>query len=106
MSGNSVIGGHSNYYKNIVSHYKTIFTKIPELIANDEIWTYRKQSNNTRVMYRYKIKQSFEMSKFDESIVAQDKSKKEITLYTCVPIGTSKNRWIIKGELIETRAIK
>lgn len=106
MSGNSVIWGHSNYYKNVISHYKTIFTKLPELIKNDEVRVYRKQSNNTRVMYRYTIKQSFEMSTFDKSIVAQDLSKKEITLYTCVPIGTSKNRWIVKGELVETRIMK
>ena len=43
--GNMVIVGHSSYFKNDQWRYKTIFTSLPLLNQDDEIWVYQKTTN-------------------------------------------------------------
>ena len=107
LAGNSILGGHSNFrnvksgkkYSN--SNYSTIFGRLPELDNGDEIRFYKKIANHTWKLLKYTTTKSFETRPSDPAIFKQDKSKKEITLYTCVPIGTAKNRWIVKATLKE-----
>ncbi len=100
--GNAIIGGHSSYFKSLPSNYKTIFTTLPELDPGDEVrWYSMNPNTKKRTRYRYKITQSFAMKEFTQDIIAVHKWVKEMTLYTCIPIGTDKNRWIVKAKIVE-----
>ncbi len=46
------------------------------------------------------------MRSFDEDVVDEDFSIAEMTLYTCIPIGTSRDRWIVKAEMKEERDLE
>jgi sortase (surface protein transpeptidase) len=90
--GNSVIGAHSSYWKSHRSAYKTIFTKIPELIPGDEIrgYTRKKKREGTPAEKRdvtiYTVTTSYYMKAFDPHLFDQPSTSKEVSLYTCVPI--------------------
>jgi len=71
-SGNSVIFAHSSYYTNDGGRYKTIFGKIIELDAGEE--------------------------------VLLPKSGKNLSLFTCTPIGGITGRWYVSARLVEDSA--
>lgn len=98
--GNAVIAGHSSYYKTSVGRYKTAFKYLPIVDIGEEIWVYKKY-NGVYKLLRYKVNFSGEISADDTASLENSGDMKEITLYTCVPIGTSKNRWVVKWIGIE-----
>jgi len=99
--GNMVIAGHSSYYTWSPGRYNTVFWPIIALDANKQVWVYKKNAKNTYDLYRYKITASYNTKPTDTSVMLPTYGKKEITLYTCTPIGGISGRWIIRGELIE-----
>ncbi len=113
--GNAVIGGHSSFWKTHRSPYKTIFTKLPELVTGDEVWGFTRRKNNgedtggseassgeidskKRDITIYTITESYYMKIFDPHIFDQPRDRKQVSLYTCVPIGTQRDRRIIRAE--------
>ncbi len=108
--GNALIGGHSSYYTRKKSNYKTIFATIPELDPGDEIRWYARK-NGKRHRYRYIVTESYggqndpKTGKFNTDIVDVDPAIQEMTLYTCIPIGTDKDRRIIKAHMKEERKL-
>ncbi len=101
QTGNSLIGAHSNYYYSDPSYYRTIFTTLPELIQNDVI-LWLSKSSSWRIVYKYRVMDSYQTAWLPDKVIAQPLYKKRITLYTCVPIGTSKERRIVQAELFDT----
>jgi sortase A len=95
--GNPVIIGHSTlpilYNPN---DYKTIFTRLPKLLKNDEIYIYA-----DNVSYKYKIIDMKITTPEDLTVLEQQYDNKYITLITCVPPGTYLKRLIIKGVLTD-----
>lgn len=108
---NTVLWWHSNYYVSKRTNYTTIFWRLPELDKNDQVWFFKKQSDGKWMLLKYKVEKSYETKPTDVNVIApmkiDPKTKKastsEFTAYTCVPIGTAKNRWIVKWELVEVK---
>lgn len=92
--GNSVIFGHSSYYRSQPGSYKTIFAKLGNLVGGDEIKVV--VGGNT---LSYKVFDKKIVSSGDVSVVMQDdKSQKRLTLITCWPVGTSNQRLVVMAK--------
>ncbi|HUV72578.1 MAG TPA: sortase [Clostridia bacterium] len=93
--GNTVIFGHSvlpQFFN--PKNYTTIFSTLPTLRANDEIFVTYNQ-----VKYRYLVEQMIEVPPNDISILAQRYDDSYLTLITCVPPGTYLRRLIVRARL-------
>ena len=97
-TGNNIVIGHSSYYTNREGRYKTIFTSLPLLENNDEIWAYTKNKNGEYTRNIYIVNKSFETDPHDTNRLSQTK-KATMTLITCTPIWTNKARRIVRADL-------
>ncbi len=97
--GNFVISGHSagNIYQQ--SNYKFIFSGLTRMKEGDLVYM---DYNNTR--YTYKITGTKTVKPTDvaslRKIAKDNEGKPMITLITCVPLGTSRERLLVYGEQI------
>lgn len=93
--GNSVVFGHSvlPYFYN-PKDYKTIFSTLPSLSEDDEIFV-----NYGGITYRYKIEEMRVISPNDVSILEQRFDDSYLSLVTCVPPGTYEKRLWVKAKL-------
>lgn len=97
--GNAFIFGHSSNYPWVVSDYNDVFALLNTLEKNDEIIVYYDQNK-----YTYKITDRAIVDPGDTKVLAaRDSKKKEISLMTCWPVGTTLERYIIFGELVESK---
>jgi LPXTG-site transpeptidase (sortase) family protein len=97
--GNSFIYGHSTlpfFYD--PTNYKSVFTKIPDLVAGDIV-----KINIEGKDLIYKVKLGKELLPSEVNVMGAYYSsmynKSTITLMTCTPPGTKKNRYIVLAEL-------
>ena len=102
---NAVIGWHSNYLVSKRTDFTTVFGRIPELDVKDELWFYRHYQWNQWILLKYSITKSYETKATDTKVMLPTKWKREVTLYTCTPIGTARNRWILRAELKESKFV-
>lgn len=95
--GNPVIFGHSTiiWFYN-PNNYKAIFSKLPTLKKNDEIFT-----TVDRITYKYKVFEMKVVQPDDVSVLQQRNDDAYITLITCVPPGTYLRRLIVRGKLVK-----
>jgi len=93
---NSFIFGHSSNFPWMKWDYNEVFALLWELKIGDEIIVYYNQEK-----YTYVIKEQNVIKPGDVSILKRDKNKKELTLMTCWPIGTTLNRLIVTWELVK-----
>ena len=93
-NGNTVIFGHSSYYKNKPGNYKTVFAKLNNLAVGDEIKINYKSKDLI-----YKVTEKRIVKPEDTSVVNQDKTQKILTLITCWPVGTTNERLVIRADL-------
>ncbi len=94
--GNPVIFGHSTllwFYD--PKNYKSIFSKLPELDIDDDIFVHL-----DNITYRYKVYEMKVVSPETVSVLDQDYTQATITLVTCVPPGTYFKRLIVRGKLV------
>lgn len=92
--GNTVIFGHSSYFKNKPGNYKTIFAKLNNLTIGATI-----QIKHQNKDLAYKVFEKKIVRPEDVSVVSQDNTKRNLTLITCWPIGTTKERLVILASL-------
>ena len=104
-AGNSVIFGHSSYYTNDGGRYKTIFGKIIELDNGEEVWVYKKNSDGEYERMRFVVETSKEIATTDVEILLP-RSGKNITLFTCTPIGGISGRWYVSARLVEDSSVE
>jgi len=96
---NSVIFGHSSYWKNNTWNYKTIFGLLPTLDVWEQLWVYKKNSTGSYTLYKHKITSSYETNPSDISILLQENYDTQwLTLFTCTPIWWIEWRWVITSE--------
>lgn len=96
--GNAFIFGHSSNYPWIKSEYNAVFAALDTLKNGDEIIVYYNQKK-----FIYTVTDRAIVKPGDTKVLnARDPNKKEISLMTCWPIGTTLERLIIFGELQET----
>jgi LPXTG-site transpeptidase (sortase) family protein len=95
--GNSFIFGHSSNYPWIQSEYNDVFSLLDTLAENDEIIVYYRQNK-----YTYRVTDKKVVKPGDvKALEWRDPNKKELSLMTCWPIGTTLNRMIVFTELVE-----
>ncbi len=94
QKGNVFLTGHSSYYWWVDSDYKTVFTLVPELVGGDEIVVYHKG-----IRYTYKVSEIKDVSATDVSVL-RPTDQPVVTLSTCVPIGTSYQRRIVRANQV------
>jgi len=97
-SGNIFITGHSSYYSWVNSPYKDVFVLLDKLEPQDKI--YIKYSSN---IFTYEVTTSKVVSPTETSVMDQFPGY-NLSLMTCVPVGTNLNRLIIKAEQTSTQS--
>lgn len=93
--GNSFIFGHSSNYPWMKGNYNDVFALLDELVAGDEIIVYYDQKKFTYKVTDKKVVRPGDVKALSE----RDPNKKELTLMTCWPIGTTYNRLLVFTEL-------
>jgi LPXTG-site transpeptidase (sortase) family protein len=94
--GNVVIFGHSalpGIFR--AKSPKDIFNPIPDIKLNSEIVI-----NFDGATYRYQVRKTVVTSPDNYNVLLQDFSHRELTLITCVPLGTYWHRFVARAELI------
>lgn len=71
----------------------------------DEVWYYRRMDSTSWMRYVYTVARSYETAPDDVAVFDPLGTGSEMTLYTCVPIGTADNRWIIKTILQSSQQV-
>jgi hypothetical protein len=110
QTGNALIWWHSNFYKDQKTDFTAIFGTLPMLDPTDEVWYYRRVSgaswsDQSWIKYRYTVTRSYETQADDGMVFEPVGSGSELTFYTCVPIGTSDRRWIVRANLQSSQQI-
>ncbi|EKD44091.1 MAG: sortase family protein [uncultured bacterium (gcode 4)] len=95
--GNAFIFGHSSNYPWMKGEYNSVFVLLDELNFGDEVIVYFNQKKFT-----YIIKEKKVVKPGNVKVLDRDPEKKELSLMTCWPIGTTINRLIVFAELQET----
>lgn len=93
--GNTVIFGHSSGQLWAPGDYKFVFTLLNKVKPGDQVTVDYK---GTR--YTYKITGSEVILPSNLSILNQNTHKPMLTLVTCTPVGTSKERLIVQADQI------
>lgn len=94
--GNFFLTGHSSYYTWDPGRYKDVFALLHEVEVGDLVEVFWEGKR-----YVYKIKEKEIVPPTAVEVLRQPKDKKLVTLMTCTPVGTNKNRLILIGELKE-----
>ena len=94
QKGNVVIFGHSSGAIWTAGDYKFVFTRLGALKTDDFITV-----NYKGVHYTYKVTDSTVIPPTDFSVV-QPTSTPQLTLITCTPVGTNKNRLVVRARQI------
>lgn len=94
--GNTVIFGHST----LPQLYKpgnplSVFNLLPQIKNGAEILV-----NYDGITYRYVVRETAEVLPTQVEVLAQRYDKYELTLITCVPLGTYFHRFIARAELV------
>ena len=87
--GNSFIFGHSSYYDNAPGNYKKIFARLNELNYGDQIDIYKDNTDIEFVVIDKKIIKPTDLS------VLKQTTDTRLTLMTCWPLGSTKERLIV-----------
>ena len=97
--GNFVISGHSagNVYQN--TNYKFIFSGLPRMVDGDLIYMDYEGKRYTYKMIGHTIVDPSDVNVLVR-IANDNPDKPLITLLTCYPLGTSRQRYVIYGEQI------
>jgi len=96
QNGNFFVTGHSSYYSWDPGRFKDVFALLHEVKVGDTVEVYWHGKK-----YVYKIEEEKVVPPTEVSVLDQPDDKKELTLMTCTPVGTNKNRLILKGTLVE-----
>ncbi len=93
--GNFFLTGHSSYYAWDKGRYKDVFALLHEVKEGDIAEVYWNGKK-----YVYELTQSKIIPPTETSVLKQPHDRRIITLMTCTPVGTNKNRLIWTGNLI------
>ncbi len=97
QKGNMVIVGHSSGQLWAPGNYKFVFTLLNKMRTGDFIFL---DYNGSRYIYRMTSSEVIDPTNF---AVIQPTDDPELTLITCTPVGTSKNRLVIHAKQISPK---
>lgn len=92
--GNVFLVGHSSDYVWSKGKYKTVFSLLPKLIKDDQIFIHYQGDE-----YIYEVTETKIVAPTDTSIL-DPSTDARLTLMTCWPIGTSQKRYVVIAKLI------
>ncbi len=95
--GNVYIFGHSSDFAWAKGDYKTVFATLPHIEVGAEIIL----SSEDGTPYTYIVRETKVVTPEDLSVLAQDPTKKTVTLQTSYPLGTALKRFLAIGKLQE-----
>lgn len=95
-NGNVFIFGHSSFGADKAGNYKEIFAKLNDLNLGEII-----EVQSPELNYKYKITDKKIVAADDVTVAKQNTAIKQLTLMTCWPIGSTKERLVVISELIE-----
>lgn len=90
--GNFGIAGHSSNDVLDGGNYKFIFVNLPKMRENDIFYL-----NYQGTRYTYTVTKMREVQPTDVAAMTQPTDKPQVTLITCVPIGTADRRLLVTG---------
>lgn len=93
QNGNSVFIGHSSDYSWKRDPFAAVFSLLPKLVSGDIIQVDQNGKNYQYQVFETKIVQPYQVE------VAARSATPELTLITCYPIGTTRERFIVKATL-------
>ncbi len=93
--GNTVISGHSSNGLLDAGDYKFIFAQLDKLVPGDTI-----HANYLSKRYTYTVIKKEIVQPDDVSKLIYETNKPILTLITCTPLGTAKNRLLVTAEQI------
>lgn len=93
--GNTVISGHSTNDLLSSGDYKFIFVQLEKLVVGDIIY-----ANYQSKRYTYIVTETKVVGPNDVDSLIDPTDKPLLTLITCVPIGTAKNRLLVVAEQV------
>lgn len=101
--GNIVIAGHSSAptLNARGSPYQDVFASLPEAKIGDRIEL--RDTMGTPAIYE--VIETHVVPATETSILLQDTKKSELTLFTCYPVGTTKERWVVRARLVEEERV-
>lgn len=102
---NTFIFGHSNFWINKPGKFKTIFRLTYNLEIGDKIWIYKKIDWEW-MFYEYNVTISKKIKANDTRAILPEKGKSTISLSSCWPIGTAKDRRFNRAELVSSMSLK
>lgn len=92
--GNVFITGHSSNYWWIKGNYNQVFALLDKLVVGDEIYlTYQS------IIYKYRVSSSLVVNP-DDIQVMESQGKSTLSLMTCVPVGTTLQRLVVRADLV------
>lgn len=96
-NGNAYYFGHSSDLPTAPGNFKTVFALLPqiELGATIEI------TDSEGKIYRYRVDNKRPVDSDELGVLAQDESKKQLSLQTSYPVGTALRRFVVVAYLIE-----
>jgi LPXTG-site transpeptidase (sortase) family protein len=99
-TGNSYVSAHSSALPWVQSPYKTIFARFGELKEGDVFNIILTLDSGKTVKLDYVVRQK---GIYDADDQAQfvNTAKSTVSLSTCWPIGTAKQRYVVRGELVK-----
>lgn len=92
--GNAFIFGHSSNYPWMKWDYNDVFALLDKLVFGDEIIVYYNQQK-----FVYVIREKKVVKPGNVSVMKREDGKKELSLMTCWPVGTTLNRLLVFAEL-------
>lgn len=95
QGSNIFIFGHSSFYWYKPGDYKEIFKELEQVAIGDEIilWYQSKE-------YKYKVVETKVVEPTEVEVLKQTQEE-QVTLMTCVPVGTTRYRLIVIGKPIQ-----
>lgn len=95
-AGNIIIAGHSAAptIEAQSSPYRDVFEKLLDAKRGDVI-----ELRSEGSVYSYEVYGTDIVHPTQTSILLQEKNVKELTLFTCYPVGTTQDRFVVKAKL-------
>ncbi len=89
--GNVFLTGHSSYYPWDPGRYKSVFALLDQLVVGDQVILYSRGEK-----YVYTASDVMVVPPERSDVLSQPKTDSILTLMTCTPVGTAKDRLIIR----------
>jgi LPXTG-site transpeptidase (sortase) family protein len=102
-NGNLIVAGHSSAptLEALGSPYEDVFAELPKAEIGDRIEIRQEDS----VPYIYEVYETEVVAPTNTSILLQDPRVRDLILFTCYPVGTTRERLIVKARLVEGKKL-